>query len=69
MRERHQEIKFYNSNTYRNRVRQRTEMHITLNKIVQAYSKLINAYNSFLNQTIKLKVVEHEATGIKYLVK
>ena len=69
MRERHQQIKFINSDTYRNRGRQRSEMHINIRNIAKAMVNLMTAYNSFFNSAKEVKETERDAMEIKHIVK
>ena len=53
MRKRHEEIKFYKSMTYRNKVRRRTEMNIIMNKIVNSFKKIAQMQiDTFFNPEI-----------------
>lgn len=77
MRERHRDIKFYDSKTYRNRVRRRTQMDRIIQDAAKAMVRVISAIqknndylNAFKNSIFKEpEYEEHDAMGIKYLVR
>lgn len=77
MRKRHKEIKFYNSITYRNRVRKRSEKDIIVKSIAKDMVRVINGVkricdniDSVIDSIFKEpEYEEHDAMGIKYLVR
>ena len=79
MRKRHEEIKFYKSMTYRNKVRKRTEMNIIINQIMNNLKKAVqvqidatiavhNVIDDFFNPEITYTTYK-SPEGIDYLIR